>query len=298
MSIRKYIAYLRTVETGSITQAANELGYTQSAVSKMISDLEQDWQVKLLTRNHSGIEISSDGMVLLPTIREIVKDYEDLNFAVSELHGVQSGTLRLGCFTSLAISLLPEILKDFHQTYPNIQIQLMTGEYYEISEWLRRGAIDCGFLAIPASNDFETTPILHDTMVAILPKDHPMAGASVFPLEQLPHENFVRLMKIEDYEFNRLLDHYNIHPEVTYDTTSDFALLSMVEAGLGVGIVHSLLIKPGRYRVAALPLNVKQSREIGIAVKKGFLPSTITQLFLQHVVDYTKDMGEITVIRH
>ena len=219
MSIRKYIAYLRTVETGSITQAANELGYTQSAVSKMISDLEQDWQVKLLTRNHSGIEISSAGMVLLPTIREIVKDYE-------------------------------------------------------------------------------APTILHDTMVAILPKDHPMADASVFPLEQLPHENFVRLMEIEDYEFNRLLDHYNIHPEVTYDTTSDFALLSMVEAGLGISIVHSLLIKPGRYRVATLPLNVKQSREIGIAVKKGFLPSTITQLFLQHVVDYTKDMGEITVIRH
>ena len=264
MSIRKYIAYLRTVETGSITQAANELGYTQSAVSKMISDLEQDWQVKLLTRNHSGIEISSDGMVLLPTIREIVKDYEDLNFAVSELHGLQSGTLRLGCFTSLAISLLPEILKDFHQTYPNIQIQLMTGEYYEISEWLRRGAIDCGFLAIPASNDFETTPILHDTMVAILPKDHPMADASVFPLE-----------------------HYNIHPEVTYDTTSDFALLSMVEAGLGISIVHSLLIKPGRYRVAVLPLNVKQSREIGIAVKKGFLPSTITQLFPDSSTPYS-----------
>ena len=125
-----------------------------------------------------------------------------------------------------------------------------------------------------------------------------MADASVFPLEQLPHENFVRLMEIEDYEFNRLLDHYNIHPEVTYDTTSDFALLSMVEAGLGISIVHSLLIKPGRYHVAMLPLNVKQSREIGIAVKKGFLPSTITQLFLQHVVDYTKDMGEITVIRH
>ena len=184
MSIRKYIAYLRTVETGSITQAANELGYTQSAVSKMISDLEQDWQVKLLTRNHSGIEISSDGMVLLPTIREIVKDYEDL----------------------------PEILKDFHQRYPNIQIQLLTGEYYEISEWLRRGAIDCGFLVTPVSNDFEPTPILHDTMVAILPQDHPMAHAPVFPLEQLPHETFVRLMEMEDYEFNRILDQYNVHP--------------------------------------------------------------------------------------
>ena len=105
-------------------------------------------------------------------------------------------------------------------------------------------------------------------------------------------------MEIEDYEFNRLLDQCNIHPEITYDTTSDFALLSMVEAGLGVSIVHSLMLKPERYHVAVLPLNVKQSREIGIAVKKGFLPSTIRQLFLQHVVDYTKDMGEITVIRH
>ena len=98
-----------------------------------------------------------------------------------------------------------------------------------------------------------------------------MADASVFPLEQLPHENFVRLMEIEDYEFNRLLDHYNIHPEVTYDTTSDFALLSMVEAGLGISIVHSLLIKPGRYRVATLPLNVKQSLKIGDHLAHGGL---------------------------
>ena len=104
-------------------------------------------------------------------------------------------------------------------------------------------------------------------------------------------------MEIEDYEFNRLLDQCNIHPEITYDTTSDFALLSMVEAGLGVSIVHSLMLKPERYHVAVLPLNVKQSREIGIAVKKGFLPSTITQLFLQHVVDYTRGIGEINVRR-
>ena len=104
-------------------------------------------------------------------------------------------------------------------------------------------------------------------------------------------------MEIEDYEFNRLLDHYNIHPEITYDTTSDFALLSMVEAGLGVGIVHSLLLQPERYHVVSLPLNVQQSREIGIAVKKGFLPSTITQLFLQHVIDYTSGIEEVSIRR-
>ena len=58
--IHKYLAYLKTIETGSITQAAAELGYTQSAVSRMIADLEEHWDVPLLTRNRSGIEISSD----------------------------------------------------------------------------------------------------------------------------------------------------------------------------------------------------------------------------------------------
>ena len=73
MSIRKYIAYLKTIETGSITHAAAQLGYTQSAISRMIADLEDAWGVKLLTRNRSGIEISSEGLVLLPKLQAICK---------------------------------------------------------------------------------------------------------------------------------------------------------------------------------------------------------------------------------
>lgn len=284
MSIRKYIAYLRTVETGSITQAANDLGYTQSAVSKMISDLEADWGCTLLTRNHSGIEISSDGMVLLPTIREIIKDYEDLNFAVSELHGMQSGTLRIGSFTSFSTSVLPAILKSFHEEYPNIQIQLLNGEYNEISDWLRRGMVDCGFLAMPASNEFDTTFLLRDSFVAILPLTHPMAKADVFPLSRLPDECFINLKEIQDYEINRFLDQSKISPRVTYDVTSDFALLSMVEAGLGISIVHNLILHPMRYKFSAVPLDVTQYRDIGISVKRDFVPSTITRLFTEHVV--------------
>ena len=91
MSIRKYIAYLKTIETGSITHAAAQLGYTQSAISRMIADLEDSWGVKLLTRNRSGIEISSEGLTLLPKLQAICKDYEDLNYAISELHGLSSG---------------------------------------------------------------------------------------------------------------------------------------------------------------------------------------------------------------
>lgn len=284
MNLRKYIAFLRTVETGSITQAADELGYTQSAVSKMIADLENEWQVKLLTRNRAGIELTSEGVELLPAVRAVVKDCDDLGFAVSELHGLQSGLLRIGCFTSFSTSVLPGILKSFHEKYPNIRIQLAGGEYEDIADWLRRGTVDCGFLALPASPEFDARFLLRDSFVAILPEGHPMAGAPRFPTAQLTQENFVKLNESPDYELDRFLDTLPEKPRVTYEATSDFALLAMVERGLGVSIVHDLILHPRRYRVVRLPLDITQFRDVGIAVKKDIVPSSITKLFIEHVL--------------
>ena len=167
MSIRKYIAYLKTIETGSITHAAAQLGYTQSAISRMIADLEDSWGVKLLTRNRSGIEISSEGLMLLPKLQAICKDYEDLNYAISEIHGLSSGSIRVGAFSSISSGCLPQIIKSFHEIYPHIDFQLINGEYNQISSWLRRGLVDCGFVCLPAANDLDASFLLQDTLVAI-----------------------------------------------------------------------------------------------------------------------------------
>ena len=283
MSIRKFIAYLRTVETGSITQTAAELGYTQSAVSKMIADLESEWQVRLLNRGRGGIEPTSEGVTLLPVIRAVVKDYNDLGFAVSELHGVRSGLLRIGCFTSLGTSVLPNILKQFHEKYPNIRIQLMGGEYEEIAGWLRRGTVDCGFLALPAA-EFDTTFLMRDFFVAIVPEGHPMANEPVFPVSRLPMENFIKLNETPDQEVDGFLASLPEKPRATYEATNDFALLAMVESGLGVSVVHDLILHPRHYRVVRLPLDVTQTRDVGIAVRKDTPPSSLTKLFLAHVL--------------
>lgn len=290
MSIRKYAAYLRAVETRSITQTANELGYTQSAVSKMIADLENEWQVKLLTRSRAGIEPTSEALALLPAIRAAVKGFEDLGFAVSELHGMQSGLLRIGCFTSLSTSALPNMLKDFHRLYPNIRIQLFNGEYEDIAGWLRRGTVDCGFLSMPASSEFECTFLMRDSFVAILPEGHPMAQAPCFPVDRLPAEDFVKLNESPDYEIDRFLDSLPAPPRAAYEATNDFALLSMVESGLGVSIVHDLILHPKRYRVVRLPLDVTEFRDIGVAVKKDVVPSSITRLFVAHTLSYQKQL--------
>ena len=289
MSIRKYIAYLKTIETGSITHAAAQLGYTQSAISRMIADLEDSWGIKLLTRNRSGIEISSEGLILLPKLQAICKDYEDLNYAISEIHGLSSGSIRVGAFSSIASGRLPEMIKSFHQLYPHIDFQLITGEYNQISTWLRKGLVDCGFVSLPAANDLDTTFLLQDTLVAILPVEHPLASASSYPISRLSSEDFINLKEEQDYEITKFLDHLQQKPNIRYEVSNDYAILSMVECGLGISVVHELMLHPNRYNIVAKQFDIPQIRDIGIAVKKDVPPSTITRLFMEHAKLWAKE---------
>lgn len=288
MSIQKYLAYLKTIETGSITQAAAQLGYTQSAVSRMIADLENTWGVHLLTRNRSGIEISSEGIILRPFLQALAKDYEDLNFAISEIHGLNSGTIRVGAFTSIAIGWLPLMIKSFHEKYPNISFQLINGEYNQIADWLRHGVIDCGFLALPAANDFKTVHLLRDSLVAVLPQDHPLADAPVFPIDRLSSEAFINLKEEQDNEISKFLEHLKQKPNIQYEATNDFAILAMVECGLGISIVHELILHQSHRNIVKKPFDIPQYRDIGIAVNKDIPPSSIARQFVAYADQWAK----------
>lgn len=292
MSIRKYIAYLKTIETGNITQAASQLGYTQSAISRMIADLEAAWGIKLMTRSNSGVEVSSDGLVLLPRLQAIYRDYENLNFTISELHGLTAGQIRIGAFSSISGGWLPEILKSFHAIYPHINFELICGvEYNQIAAWIQKGRIDCGFVMMPADPGLETAYLFQDTLVAILPEDHPLAAAPFFPVERLAGENFIGLKEGQDYEIQRFLDDLSVKPNVCYEVSDDYAILSMVECGLGISVVHELMLRPNRYRVAVKGFERPQVRNICIAVKKDVLPTAAAQLFVEHVKQWAKDCG-------
>ncbi len=288
MSIQKYIAYLKTIETGSITKAAAQLGYTQSAVSRMIADLEKGWGVTLLTRNRSGIEISSEGLMLLPKLQAICSGYESLNRTVAEIHSFTSGSIRVGTFSSFACGLLPAITKSFHETYPHISFNLMNGEYSEIAGWLRKGLVDCGFVTLPAADDLDATFLVQDSLVAVLPLGHPMANAPYYPTDLLAGEEFINVREEQDYEIGKFLDGLQQRPEFRYESSDDYSILSMVEAGLGVSVIHELMLTPNRYHVVAKPLDIPITRDIAVAVKKDAALSTITQLFVDHTKQWAR----------
>ena len=86
MNLQKCEALLKAIELGSISRAADQMGYTQSAVSRMIADLESEWDMELLRRSRSGITISSAGQQLLPILRSISADSAQQKYTVNEMH--------------------------------------------------------------------------------------------------------------------------------------------------------------------------------------------------------------------
>ena len=102
MNIQKYMSFVKTVEYGSFTKASEILNYSQSGISRMIGDLEKEWNMCLLERDHSGVKPTSDGLRLLPFAKKLCDDFDRLQMEADNLNDLSSGIIRIGIFSSVA----------------------------------------------------------------------------------------------------------------------------------------------------------------------------------------------------
>ena len=232
-NLQKYEAFVKTVETGSFTRAAALLHYSQSGISRMIADLEQEWGVTLLERGKAGVVLTGDGALLLPHARALCTEYARLSAEVDALHGLQSGHIRIGTFSSVATHWLPYILRAFSHDYPGIDYELLLGDYCEVEDWLASGRVDCGFVRLPTWPEFTTIFLQRDDLAAVLPADHPLAAGETCPVQALGAEPFILLDKAGNHEVAEALAQCGVAPDVRFTTWDDYAIMAMVECGLG-----------------------------------------------------------------
>lgn len=282
-SILKYLAFLKTVEYGSFTKAGEALSYTQSGISRMIHDLEKEWNVVLLERSRAGVSMTSDGTKLLPYVRDLCREYEKLQAQVDDLNGLQSGLIRIGTFSSVATHWLPGIIREFRKDYPNIEYELLLGDYTEIEGWIAEGRVDCGFLRLPTRPEFETIFLEQDRLLAIIPENHPLANCDRFPVAALCDDPFMLLEKGASAEVSEIFERNRLTPRVQFTTWDDYAIMSMVEGGLGISILPELILKRTPYHIIAKELDVPACRSIGLAMKEKKTASLAVKQFLEYL---------------
>lgn len=285
MNIQKFMAFVKTVEYGSFTKAAEVLHYSQSGISRMINDLEKDWKVTLLERGKAGVRLTSDGVRLLPYAQNVCREYEKLLMQVDEINGLQSGLIRIGTFSSVATHWLPNMIKAFQRDYPNIEYELLLGDYREIEEWILEGRVDCGFLRLPTQNDLETIFLEQDKLLAILPENHSLADCDKISVSALCQEPFMLLEKGEKAEISEIFERCGLRPNTHFTTWDDYAVMSMVESGLGVSILPQLILKRIPYHIVAKELDVPAYRNIGLAFRNKKTVSLAVKRFIEYL-DY------------
>lgn len=286
MSVRKYEVLLKSVELGSLTRAAEVMGLTQSGVSHIISSIESELGVRVLSRGRSRVSLTPEGELLLPAVRAIVNGAEQLRQLAASINGLSCGTLRIGAFTSVAVHWLPGMLKTFSAQYPGINIELLSGDYHDIAGWAASGEADLSFTSYPEELDCRCIPLREDRLLAVLPPDHPLAGAAVYPLSRAADEPFISLLKESDHDARRALESAGITPHVKYYTKDDYAIIAMVEQGLGMSIMPELLLKGRHDNIQILPLVPEAKRTIGIAIAAGDRAGPATRRFADYVVRY------------
>ncbi len=283
MSVRKYEVLLKSVELGSLTRAAEVMGLTQSGVSHIISSIESELGVRVLSRGRSRVSLTPEGELLLPAVRAIVNGAEQLRQLAASINGLSCGTLRIGAFTSVAVHWLPGMLKTFSAQYPGINIELLSGDYHDIAGWAASGEADLSFTSYPEELDCRCIPLREDRLLAVLPPDHPLAGAAVYPLSRAADEPFISLLKESDHDARRALESAGITPHVKYYTKDDYAIIAMVECGLGMSIMPDLLLRGQSRQIAVLPLDPPVKRVISLAIPDPSGGSPAARAFASHV---------------
>ena len=286
MNLASYETLLAVVEQKSLTRAAAELGCTQSAVSHAISSLEAELGFSVLSRSRAGVSLTDEGERLMPSVRALLSSAEQLSQTASSIRGLESGTVRIGAFTSVAVHWLPTILSEFQNDYPNVDFKLLNGDYHDVEQWIMDGSIDIGFINLPTPLDCECITLMEDRLLAIVPISSRFAAYPKFPLSECATEPFISLLQSSDHDARRALDSAGVTPNVRFYTKDDYAIIAMVEQGLGVSIMPELLLKGRHDNLVTLPLVPEAKRTIGLAVAAGKRAGPATRRFVDYVVRY------------
>ncbi|WP_066300057.1 LysR family transcriptional regulator [Bacillus sp. FJAT-29937] len=282
--MNSYYAFIKAIETGSFTKAAEELGYTQSAISQMVHSLEEELSTTLILRSRSGITLTPDGEEFLPFIRNICNSHRELQVKQKEMEGLESGLIRIGTFSSVACHWLPGLIKDFKKQYPAVYFELLQGDYTDIANWIKDGSADFGFVNPKAVSNLTTIDLQEDEMLAVLPTDHPLAAHSNVTLKELTNGPYILLDEGEISEPLTVFKQNNFEPNIQYRVHDDYSIMSMVEQGLGISILPKLVLERCSYNIITRSITPTFARTISLAYKDKRVLPIASRYFIDFII--------------
>ena len=285
MNTQKIKILLAAIDKGSLTRAGQALGYTQSYLTQIMKAFEDEVGFPLLVKTNRGVEPTPEAKALLPSMRRLVESEEQFDQEVAELHGLRKGTIRIGTFVSTSVYWVPQIIEHFRNNYPQVVFQIEELGHDEMIDGLADGSLDIALMSYPGDKtSIDFIPVLEDPMMIVFPQDHELGRYDQVPVDKLKDYPFIMTYRSYDKDPHRVFEDAGFTPEVRYYSRDDFAVLSMVQRGLGLAILPELTIEefPGNYETRLL--EPEYYRTLGIGLRSYEYAGPLAKFVIRYIM--------------
>lgn len=276
----KFKIFKQVVDKGGFTKAGEEMGMTQSAVSHAIHALEVELGFVLINRTRGKLTLTNEGQMLIDYVYALVAAEDRLLNQINSIKHIETGTIRIGSFTSASSRLLPDILSAFDHSFPDIKIEIVEDGYDALKKALEEGIVDITFLESQyIEPHYYVLPYFKDEIIAVVPSQYKISQEEDFDILRLEEYPFIMPDNDSDTFLHRLFDRYHVKPNLKYKVLLMSTVFSMVEKGLGMSIVPESTLNKTLYDFDIFPLRDPVLRQINIVTLKANLSSPIISAF-------------------
>ncbi|WP_330210639.1 LysR family transcriptional regulator [Pseudomonas sp. AM4(2022)] len=289
MNLKQLEAFKAIMATGSTIGAATRMGLSQSAVSRLLSQLEEHLGFALFLRKKGRLMATPEAEELLAEVAGLVDGMQRIQRLADEMRVGRSrkSLLKVGVPTSMTQELLPRIVAQFLKEHDDIVVELLTGSYDTIERAVLDRSADLGFVRLPTEiPDFDVEPVLRTEGVCVMPADHPLTRHACIQVQHLRDVPLVMLgrQRALRAELNQVFRAANLTPQVRVEVHSVGAACSFVAEGLGVSIVNGLLASHFRHLpIVTRPFRPALPYAFGLAFRANEPRSQLVHAFAEHL---------------
>lgn len=285
MNTHKIRILLTALESGSLTRAGSILGYSQPGLTQMMKSLEEEVGFPLLIKTNRGVEPTEAAKELMPTMRQLINDEEKLSQEIAEIRGMYKGTIRIGSYTSTSIHWLPQVVEYFKNNYPEVELRIQECGQDDMVRDLKERKIDLALMSRPEKTAIEFIPIMEDPIVVVYSSAYDLSSYDCVPVEKLRDHMLLMTDETYDRDVRRVFEQAGFEPKVKYTFKDDFAVLSMVQRGVGIAILPRLIAEsfPANYEYRII--KPETCRTLGIGINSIDELGPLPRFLIQYIKD-------------
>jgi DNA-binding transcriptional LysR family regulator len=270
-------SFLTVVEHGGVTEAAHTLAVSQSALSRRLAQLSEEFGVALFERAGRGVVLTPLGRLVAEEAKGLTQRYDGVKRRVRDHLELQAGIVRIGGGATAVAFLLPEQIADYRKQHPKVVFQLKEAGSRDTEDAVLRGDLELGVVTLPVrSQDLVVKPWIRDRIVLVGSKEHRLARRKRVSAADLEGETVVgfeagtAVRRLVD----RALDAAGVHLNVAMELRSVAAILQMVDATQSLAFVSELALGRARAAIPVSGLNIERQLALVWRADRALSPAS------------------------